>query len=635
MRKFVVLIKFQVFAATGVLALCAISPTPVLAQDGEAEATIETTLVEDVESAESAAPSYTAVSATNPEISTTQLDLLINPLTADELTAEADAWRLVLQERVQSISQLELAIEQENDILAARQDIVGQLNQAQEAGAPQAELDAIQRQLTEFDAQATAAQSDPQFRQIFAEARRNYAITTGADLVTQARNQLADIESDIDKTKATELIADLERALSSYESAESKLDAPFFSDSRYEKANQLVEGRKSRVTGAYRSLENSNLFTPKLGNDNAQEQIRDQLIAQSTVLDVSRSELITRMQLVLDELENKGGDIEPYERYIAAVSGLELDVTDAQGLKIRFLTWLQSEEGGIKFGLGLLKFGGILTAAFIIAPRAGKLANNLLGRVDTISTLFREFTVAAVKRAVFVVGGLLALASLGVNLGPIIAFVGGASFVFAFALQSNLGNFASGLMLLLYKPFDVDDEIEVAGEWAVVREITLANTILQAWNNGRIISIPNSTVWGSTIVNRTPKDGVRKLSEVLMVNVNQDLVKVKRVVDEVIKAHPLVLKDYWSGTFAYQVKEHAVICYVARAKADDYWTLHEELVLQVYSRLREEGIVFSTPEHHVSLDSPRNNGNGGAYELVGQKTVKLDQNEMGADFDPA
>lgn len=82
-------------------------------------------------------------------------------------------------------------------------------------------------------------------------------------------------------------------------------------------------------------------------------------------------------------------------------------------------------------------------------------------RVDAVSELFRDFTVITIKRGVLVLGALLALASLGVSLGPVLALVGGASFVLAFALQSNLGNFASGLMLLVSKPFDVGDEVRV------------------------------------------------------------------------------------------------------------------------------------------------------------------------------
>ena len=356
---------------------------------------------------------------------------------------------------------------------------------------------------------------------------------------------------------------------------------------------------------------------------------KEKNVVAVTGLQTEQTSLISRLNTVLDSLEAKGGDPTLYRQYADAVSGLEFNITDTEGLGLRFTTWLQSEEGGIKWGLNLLKFGGILIAAAFIAPRAGKVADTALTRVDNISTLFRGFIVMVVKRAVLVVGGLLALASIGVSLGPILALVGGLSFILAFALQSNLGNFASGLMLLLYKPFDVDDEVEVAGQWAIIKEITLANTVLQSWNNGKVISIPNSTVWGGTIINRTPKDGIRKFVERVLINVNEDLAKAKRVIDEVIAAHPLVLQDCWHGTFVYEVKELADIYCVARSNADDYWTLHEELMLQIHSRLRQEGIRFSVPEYHVSL-KPTDNTR--SYEQLNQGSAR-DQTMMGVDFE--
>ena len=356
---------------------------------------------------------------------------------------------------------------------------------------------------------------------------------------------------------------------------------------------------------------------------------KEQNVVTVTELKTEQTTLVSRLNTVLNDLEAKGGDPTLYRQYAAAVGGLEFNITDTEGVGLRFTTWLQSEEGGIRWGLNLLKVGGILIAAVVIAPRVGKITDVALARVENISTLFRGFIVMVVKRAVLVVGGLLSLASIGVSLGPILALVGGLSFILAFALQSNLGNFASGLMLLLYKPFDVDDEVEVAGQWAIIREITLANTVLQSWNNGKVISIPNSTVWGSTIINRTPQDGIRKFVERVFVNVNEDLAKAKRVIDEVIAAHPLVLKDHWHGTFVYEVKELADFYCVARSKADDYWTVHEELIIQIHSRLRKEGIRFSVPEYHVSLKPTDNNGR---YEQLNQDGTR-DQKTMGVDFE--
>ena len=138
----------------------------------------------------------------------------------------------------------------------------------------------------------------------------------------------------------------------------------------------------------------------------------------------------------------------------------------------------------------------------VVSGQLAKLTDRLLSRIPGVSSLLRQFAVMIVGRGVLIVGGLVALALLGVNLGPILALVGGASFVLAFALQSNLGNFASGLMILVTKPFDVGDEVKIGGTWAWVDSINLANTKLKGWY-GEPIVLPNNTVWSSQISNLT------------------------------------------------------------------------------------------------------------------------------------
>ena len=154
---------------------------------------------------------------------------------------------------------------------------------------------------------------------------------------------------------------------------------------------------------------------------------KEQDVVAVTDLKVEQTTLVSRLNTVVDDLELKGGDPTLYRQYSDAISGLDLSITNTEGLGLRFTTWLQSEEGGIQWGLNLLKFGGILVAAVVIAPRAGKVTDKALVRVKNISNLFRGFIVMIVKRGVLAVGGLLALASIGVNLGPILAVVGGAS----------------------------------------------------------------------------------------------------------------------------------------------------------------------------------------------------------------
>ncbi len=144
--------------------------------------------------------------------------------------------------------------------------------------------------------------------------------------------------------------------------------------------------------------------------DGAVDSEKEKDVVTVTELKTEQTTLVSRLSTVVDDLEAKGGDPTVYRQYSDVISGVEFNITNTQGLGLRFQTWLQSEEGGIKWGLNLLKFGGILVVASVIAPRAGKITDKALTRVNNISNLFRGFIVMTVKRGVLVVGGLLALA---------------------------------------------------------------------------------------------------------------------------------------------------------------------------------------------------------------------------------
>ncbi len=452
MRKFFVSVSVKTIAATSIISISAILGTPALAQQevvDEATSEIVETLV-DSEEVEDAEP-IEAITAEDPDIPTDELELLLKPLMLDNMTAEADAWFLLLQEKTQEITDAEIEI--------------------------------------------------------------------------------------------------------------------------------IRQG----------------------GTSGASDAGKEQKVVEATELEVEQSTLIARLSTVLDALDEKGGDTVSYRQYMEAISGIQFNITDTEGLSLRFTTWLQSEEGGIRWGLNLLKFGGILLATVVIAPRAGKLANAALSRVPTISTLFRDFAVMVVKRSVLAAGGLLALAAIGVNLGPIVAVLGGASFVVAFALQSNLGNFASGLMLLVSKPFDVGDEVEVAGYWAFIDSISLANTKLKAFN-GSIITLPNNSVWGGDIINYTHAK-IRAISITINVKFSADLDKIKTIWMEIAAAHPDVLADPGPSLFPWNKSYDYCLSVGLKAwtPTDKYWPAYVDLLKSLQIQLPEAGIEFASPQQDRNI----------------------------------
>ena len=97
-----------------------------------------------------------------------------------------------------------------------------------------------------------------------------------------------------------------------------------------------------------------------------------------------------------------------------------------------------------------------------------RLTQRGLNRTDNVSLLLKSFIATAVFWAVFTLGTFVVLGLFGVNVTPLFAIFGGLSFILGFALQETLGSFASGLMIMIYRPFDVDDYVAVAGVDSVI-----------------------------------------------------------------------------------------------------------------------------------------------------------------------
>ena len=119
-----------------------------------------------------------------------------------------------------------------------------------------------------------------------------------------------------------------------------------------------------------------------------------------------------------------------------------------------------------------------------------------------MSALLKDILVSISGGTVMVFGILVALSQIGISLGPMLAGLGVAGFIVGFALQDTLGNFASGGMILIYRPYDVDDFVEVAGTSGLVKKMTLVSTTIVTFDNQTLV-IPNSKIWGDVIKNVT------------------------------------------------------------------------------------------------------------------------------------
>ncbi|MFB2938512.1 mechanosensitive ion channel domain-containing protein [Aerosakkonemataceae cyanobacterium BLCC-F154] len=343
-------------------------------------------------------------------------------------------------------------------------------------------------------------------------------------------------------------------------------------------------------------------------------EAKNQLVTTVTELQGQQTALIDRLNVVLDELEKKGGDPKPYRQYIQAISTVEVDTKDTEGLGLRLVSWAQSSEGGLRWAGNIGKFFGIMIASVIISQILGMMLNQILFRFGNTSAIMRQFLVMLVKRGGVVVGFLLALTALEVSLGPVLALLGGVSFVLAFALQSNLGNLASGLMIMVNKPFDVGDEVKIGSLWGWVDAITIANTRIKGFG-GQIFTLPNNSVWNDTIENLS-HDKNRKIMLSFRVGFDENLQEVEALIVETLKSHPKVLADPAPSTFVWQIEDYYISIFAGGwTKKDDFWETYADIIRLIQKRFNEEGINLAAIPKAIEIQQEYHETNGKTHHL--------------------
>ena len=231
----------------------------------------------------------------------------------------------------------------------------------------------------------------------------------------------------------------------------------------------------------------------------AEGDAKTNLLAEATQLQEQQTALMDRVQAVVEELRKKGGEVDVYEKYLKTVSGVKVDVSDAGGSWTLLTGWLTSNEGGLRWLKNIVLFTLTLIAFKILSKILGSATRRAVARFSGVSELLKDFLVSSIRKLTFVVGLVVALSMLEVNIGPFLAAIGATGFILGFALQGTLSNFAAGLMILLYRPYDIGDFVNVAGTNGTVSAMSLVSTTLKADN--QVVTIPNGSIWGGIITN--------------------------------------------------------------------------------------------------------------------------------------
>ncbi|KDM91805.1 mechanosensitive ion channel family protein [Photobacterium galatheae] len=246
---------------------------------------------------------------------------------------------------------------------------------------------------------------------------------------------------------------------------------------------------------------------------------------------------------------------------------------------------------------------------FILVILVFRLLKNLTRRVVKravsspnlrMSQLMQDFFISMSGKAVFFIGLLIALSQIGLNLAPVLTGFGVAGVIVGFALQDTLSNFASGMMLLIYRPFDVGDFVEAGGVSGKVSHMSLVNTTIRTFDN-QIIIVPNSKIWGDTIKNVT-HERVRRVDMVFSIGYSDSIEQAEAVLHDIIDSHPAVLRAP-EKTIKVHTLNTSSVDFIVRpwVKTDDYWDVYWDVTRAVKLRFDQAGLTIPFPQQDVYL----------------------------------
>ncbi|AFJ03272.1 Potassium efflux system KefA protein / Small-conductance mechanosensitive channel [Methylophaga frappieri] len=231
-----------------------------------------------------------------------------------------------------------------------------------------------------------------------------------------------------------------------------------------------------------------------------------------------------------------------------------------------------------------------------------KIARKLMVRanIDPILINFTS-TIANVILLLFVL--IAALDQLGVDTTSMIAVLGAAGLAVGLAMKDSLQNFAAGVMLIINRPFKLDDFVEVAGVMGIVEKISIFSTIMRTTDNREVI-VPNGQIYADTITNYSARD-TRRIDMVFGISYDSDLLKAKQLLTDIVTAHPMVLADpapiIRVGELADNSVNFIVWPWVNRS---DFGVAKAELLEQVKLAFDANEITIPFPQMELHLNQP-------------------------------
>lgn len=364
-----------------------------------------------------------------------------------------------------------------------------------------------------------------------------------------------------------------------------------------ERLKTEAEGWQGKLSEKVSQIAGTNIELRATEDEEQKAALRELL----SELSAEKAAIQQRFDLVLSALAEKGGDPEPFQAYLDAVSGAQIDTTDVATTTHLVTDWLKSKDGGILWAKNIV----IAIVVLIVFMYLGRLVGGILRAAISRSKLsvsegLNRFFVGIARKLTLLFGVVVALSVIGIDIGPFIAALGVGGFIIGFALQDTLGNFAAGIMILMYKPFEIGHFVDAGGVKGTIEDISLVSTTFKTPDNQRHI-VPNGSVWGGVITNVTGQSR-RRVDMVFGIGYGDDIAKAEKVLQGIVKDHPKTLDDPEPMIKVNELGDSSVN-FVCRpwTNTADYWDVYFDITRSVKERFDEEGISIPFPQRDVHL----------------------------------
>ncbi|WP_420645243.1 mechanosensitive ion channel family protein [Candidatus Leptofilum sp.] len=259
----------------------------------------------------------------------------------------------------------------------------------------------------------------------------------------------------------------------------------------------------------------------------------------------------------------------------------------------------QLQELVLTYGLNILGAVVILIVGYWLAGVVSRWAQRALSQTNTNEALLR-FVGNLAYYAILAFAGVAALERVGVQTASFIAVLGAAGLAIGLALQGALSNFASGVMILLFKPFEIGHYVEINDAFGQVTDIKIFSTVLLTREKKTVI-IPNGLIISDKITNYSKKGYIRA-DMVFGIGYDDDLLKAKRILEELVATDERVLETPAPRVAVLELADSSVNFAVRpHVKIEDYWDIRLEMPERVKLRFDEEGISIPFPQQDVHL----------------------------------